>query len=57
MKQNKYKTNYEHTLATIFQFSMVFMDVYENPPKRSNAIDETIKDFLTKLNQSVEKDE
>lgn len=53
----KYKTKYNETLATIFQFSFIFMDIYDNPPSKTGAIDNTIKDFLIKINEAVGKDE
>lgn len=57
MERNEYKTKYEETLVTIFQFSLVFMDYYEKPPEEESTIDDTIKDFLVNLNEAVEKDE
>ena len=57
MRNKKYKTKYEETLATIFQFSFIFKDIYDNPPNRRDTIDNTIQDFLTKINEAVGKDE
>lgn len=53
----KYKTNYKKTLITIFQFCIVFQDIYNRPPKDKDKIDNTIQDFLVKINKSINEDE
>lgn len=51
-----YKTKHPETLSIIFQFSMIFMSYYEEPPTNRNTIDRTIEDFLIKLNKAIDKD-